>query len=210
MTPVRLEPSVSSQALYYWATALPRVCGWCLLNLLKFLISHISYVLGTQESSRWNWPFEYPQHVLWFGKRKRDFASSTLILRLWLILFCLIWLFTSHQQSFSYKGTGLPGLNQNYARINVLAQGHNTVTPVRLKPSVLSQALYYWATALPRVCGWCLLNSLKFLVSLTSYVLGTQESSRWDWPFEYPQHVLWFGKRKRDFASSTLIWRLWL
>ena len=26
--------------------------------------------------------------------------------------FCLIWFFTSHQQSFSYKGTGLPGLNQ--------------------------------------------------------------------------------------------------
>ena len=33
---------------------------------------------------------EYPQHVLWFGKRKSDFASSTLILWLWLILFCLI------------------------------------------------------------------------------------------------------------------------
>ena len=25
---------------------------------------------------------------------------------------CLIWFFTSHQQSFSYKGTSLPGLNQ--------------------------------------------------------------------------------------------------
>ena len=25
---------------------------------------------------------------------------------------CLIWFFTSHQQSFSYIGTGLPGLNQ--------------------------------------------------------------------------------------------------
>ena len=24
---------------------------------------------------------------------------------------CLIWFFTSHQQSFSYTGTGLPGLN---------------------------------------------------------------------------------------------------
>ena len=43
--------------------------------------------------------------------------------------------FTSHQQSFSYKGTGLPGLNQYQARINVLAQGHNTVTPVRLDPA---------------------------------------------------------------------------
>ena len=41
----------------------------------------------------------------------------------------------SHQQSFSYKGTGLPGLNQYSARINVLAQGHNTVTPVWLEPA---------------------------------------------------------------------------
>ena len=44
----------------------------------------------------------------------------------------------SHQQSFSYKGTGLPGLNQYLARIYVLAQGHNTVTPVRLEPTALS------------------------------------------------------------------------
>ena len=41
----------------------------------------------------------------------------------------------SHQQSFRYKGTGLPGLNQYKARINVLAQGHNAVMLVRLKPS---------------------------------------------------------------------------
>ena len=32
---------------------------------------------------------------------------------------CLIWLFTSHQQSFSYKGTGLLRFNQYQARINV-------------------------------------------------------------------------------------------
>ena len=30
---------------------------------------------------------------------------------------------------------GLPGLNQYLARINVLAQGHNTVMLVRLKPA---------------------------------------------------------------------------
>ena len=28
------------------------------------------------------------------------------------IFFCLICFFTSHQQSFSFLGTGLPGLNQ--------------------------------------------------------------------------------------------------
>ena len=43
----------------------------------------------------------------------------------------------SHQQSFSYKGTGLPGLNQYLARINVLAQGHNAVTSVSLEPAAL-------------------------------------------------------------------------
>ena len=32
---------------------------------------------------------------------------------------CLIWFFTSHQRSFSYIGTVLPGLNQYIARINV-------------------------------------------------------------------------------------------
>ena len=42
-----------------------------------------------------------------------------------LILFDLI---MSHQQSYSYKGT-----DQYKARINVLAQGHNAVTPVRLE-----------------------------------------------------------------------------
>ena len=50
-------------------------------------------------------------------------------------LFCLICFFTSHQQSFSYIGTGLPALNQYLARINVLAQGHNAVAPVWLEPS---------------------------------------------------------------------------
>ena len=34
-------------------------------------------------------------------------------------LYCLIWFFTSHQQSFSWAGTGLPGLNQYWARIHV-------------------------------------------------------------------------------------------
>ena len=47
---------------------------------------------------------------------------------------CLIWFFTSHQQSFSYKEMGLPGLNQYWARINILAQGHSAVMLVRLKP----------------------------------------------------------------------------
>ena len=35
-----------------------------------------------------------------------------LLPQLWFLFVCLIWFFMSHQQSFSYIGTGLPGLNQ--------------------------------------------------------------------------------------------------
>ena len=52
----------------------------------------------------------------------------------------------SHQQSFSYKGTDLPGLNQYEARINVLAQGHNAVTPVRLEPAALRSRVKHSTT----------------------------------------------------------------
>ena len=38
--------------------------------------------------------------------------TNELFLRVWLIFVCLIWFFMSHQQSFSYVGTGLPRLNQ--------------------------------------------------------------------------------------------------
>ena len=50
-----------------------------------------------------------------------------------LLIFCL---FDLIQQSFSYIGTGLPGLNQ-YLKLGLmcLAQGHNTVTPVRFEPA---------------------------------------------------------------------------
>ena len=41
------------------------------------------------------------------------------------------------QQLFSYMGMGFPRLNQYYStkqRLKCLAQGHNSVPPVRLKP----------------------------------------------------------------------------
>ena len=40
----------------------------------------------------------------WTGQISSDIYSNLFV--------CLIWFFTSHQQSFSYIGTGLPGLNQ--------------------------------------------------------------------------------------------------
>ena len=62
-----------------------------------------------------------------------------------------MWFFTSHEQSFSYKGMGLPGLNQDKARINVSCsrtQRSDAGDALTQGPSVSSQALYHWATAL--------------------------------------------------------------
>ena len=57
----------------------------------------------------------------------------------------LVSFFTSRQQSFSYKATGLPGLNQYYARINVSCsrtQSSDAGEARTRGPSVSSQALY--------------------------------------------------------------------
>ena len=62
------------------------------------------------------------------------------------LIICLIWFFTSHQQSFSYKGMVIPGLNQYQARINVFAQGHNAVKPVRLEPAALRSQVEHSTT----------------------------------------------------------------
>ena len=56
----------------------------------------------------------------------------------------------SHQQSFKYVGTGLPGLNQYLARIYVSCtrtQGSDACEARTPGSSVSSQALYHWATA---------------------------------------------------------------
>ena len=65
-------------------------------------------------------------HMFWLRNKKNNFKKAPLsggliqmqvtivqFLQYKFCLFvCLIWFFTSHQQSFSYKGTSLPGLNQ--------------------------------------------------------------------------------------------------
>ena len=64
---------------------------------------------------------------------------------------CFVWFesLCPSQQFFSYVGTGLPGLNQYSARINVsysrtqCSIADETQTG---NPSVSSQALYHWAT----------------------------------------------------------------
>ena len=59
---------------------------------------------------------------------------------------CLICFFKSHQQSFSYLGTGLPGLNQYSARIDVSCSRTQCSDADEARthgPAVLSQALHH-------------------------------------------------------------------
>ena len=116
------NPSITSQVLYHWATALlvqgrkiTRLAGWW--NTLN------QFELWHDKNNKMS--LRRAKIRISLGSRSVWSESS---------FACLIWFFTSHQQSFSYKGTGLPGLNQYLARINVLAQGHNALTPARLEP----------------------------------------------------------------------------
>ena len=57
-----------------------------------------------------------------------------------------------HQQSFSYVGTGLPGLNLNSKLgLTCLAEGHNAVTPMRLEPAAPRSRVKHSTTELPRL-----------------------------------------------------------
>ena len=68
----------------------------------------------------------------------------------------------SHQQSFSYEGTGLPGLNQ-YLKLGLmcLAQEHNAVRSVRLGPKLSYYKIAY--------IDFCLVaKDLSFIVYVRS------------------------------------------
>ena len=65
---------------------------------------------------------------------------------------CLIWFFTTHQQSFSYVGQIFLGWTSTKLGQMCLAQGlqGSDACEARTRaPSVSSQALYHWATVLP-------------------------------------------------------------
>ena len=74
--------------------------------------------------------------VTLFRRHAPSFFFKYILISERIYFVCLIRFFTSHQQSISYMGTGLPGLKY-LARINVLAQGHSAVTPLRLEPAAL-------------------------------------------------------------------------
>ena len=85
--------------------------GWCLTFHQK-LRSYEDRVAALKESHPTDWRSQ--------GSNSRE------------VQFCFMWFSTSHQQSFSYVGTDLPGLNQYYARIKCVLLKDTTVTPVRL------------------------------------------------------------------------------
>ena len=66
---------------------------------------------------------------------------------------CLIWIFTSQStiyQLFQNRSSWVePGLNQYYARINVMKQGSDAGQARTLTPEGSRQALYHRALALP-------------------------------------------------------------
>ena len=58
----------------------------------------------------------------------------------------------SHQQSFSYIGTSLPGSSTKLG-LMCLAQGHNAVTPVRLEPTASRSRVKHSTTETLRSSG---------------------------------------------------------
>ena len=80
------------------------------------------------------------------------------------------------KQYFSYKGAGLPGLNQYLARINVLAQGHNTVTPVRLESAAPWSWVKHSTTEPPRSLRWYVIVTFPYRTHLRFSRLQSQIS----------------------------------
>ena len=97
---------------------------------------------------------------------------STLV-AIWPKTVCLFDLILSHQQSFSYIGTSLLGLNQYLARINVLAQGHNLVMPVRLEPTTLRSQVKHSTTEPLRSAMGKLINRIPGSHLLISSLPGS-------------------------------------
>ena len=73
-----------------------------------------------------------------YGRTNIDILGQQLTSYFISVYFDLIWFLTSHQQSFSYVETG-PVLSSDAGEAQTRS------------PSVLSQALYHWATVLPLV-----------------------------------------------------------
>ena len=100
--PLRSLDSSKGSCKIAWADAEPHMLMWLNQYLMNWLIYFSIFTFLKQAILIF-----VTVHSKWM-RQKFDWQLQA---RLG-VLFCLIWFFTSHQQSFSYKGTGLPGLNQ--------------------------------------------------------------------------------------------------
>ena len=102
-----ITDKIGRNLIIYLRFVLQSVCGRvCLWTLALFSVSRI-----------FNKPSLVDSHFLYFI----CFTYSELSIHIRILkqkllrlkyMICLIWFFTSHQQSFSYIGTGILGLNQ--------------------------------------------------------------------------------------------------
>ena len=82
----------------------------------------------------------------------------------------LIWFFTSHQQYFSYVGTGLPNWTSTKLEIMCLAKWHNAATLVRLESTAPGSGVKH-STTLP-LCS----SAFSQMISLSTHVLKTSKN----------------------------------
>ena len=108
--------------------------------------------------------------------------------------FCLIWFFTSHQQSsFSYVGMGHPGLNQYSQDECVLLKDAHSEAWTH-GPSVSSQALYHLATAVP-ICLCCCFASQSTIFEVMICCLPRLNLSTARLHYNIMFRVFWFPVR---------------
>ena len=124
------EGLYSSLSILYFSLGFSPVKRWHITlygNIYNFVLAHMWRKLWSYLHSYLNSPHTaFPTLIINFWLRKEgDCAppppppppTMEYLIHPWIgdekdLFVCLFWFFTSHQQSFSYIGTGLPGLNQ--------------------------------------------------------------------------------------------------
>ena len=102
----------------------------------------------------------------------------------------------SHQQSISYVGTGLPGLNQYYARINVSCSRTQRSDPGEARtwgPLVSSQALFHSSSPL--------IHWYSFIMNKTSTMSMNNSVD----PDQLAESTLFFKRVYRISGCSQLV-----
>ena len=115
-----------------------------------------------------------------------------------MVCVCLIWIFTSHQQYFSYQVTVFLGWTSTKLGLMCLAQGHNAVTPMRLEPTALRSQVKHFTT-----------EPLRSLYG--KYIPGKYSSLGRTWSFFaltmlHPDIFLFKQSRSRSAGFREAIW----